>query len=124
MSDPPVVTTLARGPARPNTYRGLRLVPAVTQTPLMLDGVGAVEIVAPDRQSAVLLAEYAAPAFPAELVPGSAWIVRFQQPPGARDWVLDLLALVERWLAAAPLPCAKLLRGGRSYLIRGPLDAA
>jgi len=38
--------------------------------------------------------------------------------------VIDLLAVVERWLASAPIPCAKMRRGGRSYLIRGPLDAA
>ena len=58
--------------------------------------------------------------FPAELVPGPPWIVRFQPPPTGGDWVIDLLALVERWLASAPIPCAKMRRGGRTYLIRGP----
>lgn len=125
MSDPPPVTVLTRRPGHAHTHRGLRLAPArITPTPLALDGVGAVEIVAPDSQSAALLAEYASPAFSAELVRGPPWIVRFQQPPGAGDWILDLLGLVDRWLTAAPLPCAKLLRGGHSYLIRGPLDAA
>jgi len=33
-------------------------------------------------------------------------------------WVVELLALVERWLESAPLPRASLLYGGRSYLIR------
>lgn len=33
-------------------------------------------------------------------------------------WVIELLALVERWLASARLPCAHLLYGGRSYLVR------
>jgi hypothetical protein len=32
--------------------------------------------------------------------------------------VIELLTLVERWLESAPLPCASLLYGGRSYLIR------
>jgi hypothetical protein len=32
--------------------------------------------------------------------------------------VIELLALVERWLASARLPGASLLYGGRSYLIR------
>ena len=125
MSDPPPVTVLTRRqPGRARTHRDPCLAPAsTTATPLALDGVEAVEIVAPDRHSAMLLAAYAAPVFPAELVPGSPWIVRFQQPPGAGDWILDLLTLVERWLTAAPLPCAKLRRGGHSYLIRGPLNA-
>ena len=33
-------------------------------------------------------------------------------------------AVVERWLGAAPLPCAKLLYGGRSYLIRSSTKVA
>ncbi len=39
------------------------------------------------------------------------------EAPASR-WVLELLSLVERWLEAARLPCAKVLYGDRSYLIR------
>ena len=35
---------------------------------------------------------------------------------------MALLALVERWLESAQLPCAKVLCGGRSYLIRTSPD--
>jgi hypothetical protein len=90
----------------------------------LLDGVGAVEIVAPDRYCAELLLDYAESVVPAKLVSGPSWIVRFQPPPTGGEWVADLLTLVERWLASAPIPCAKMRRDGRSYLIRGPLDAA
>jgi hypothetical protein len=130
MSDTPAVTVLTRraGPTRahhslylasPNLASPAAAVPAV----LAFDGVEAVEIVAPDRQSAMLLVDYAAPTFPVEVVAGPSWIVRFRPPPSAGDWVVDLLALVERWLKSAPLPCAKMRRGGCSYLIRDPLDA-
>ena len=68
-----------------------------------------------------LLLEYAAPLFPAEIVSGSAWVVRLQPPTGG-GWVLELLSLVERWLESARLPCAKVLYGGRSYLIRNSLE--
>ena len=67
-------------------------------------GVEAVEIVAPDRQSAMLLAGYAETTFPVEIVAGRFWIVRFRPPPSAGDWVVELLALVERWLKSAPRP--------------------
>jgi hypothetical protein len=82
------------------------------------DGLHRIEIVAPDTECAALLLEYAAPLFPAELVPGDVPIVRLQPPPTGPGWVIELLALVERWLESAPLPCARLLYGGRSYLIR------
>jgi hypothetical protein len=82
-----------------------------------------IEIVSPDRECTALLLEYAAPLFPAKIVADSAWIVRLQPPPGA-GWVLDLLSLVEHWLESARLPCAKVLYGGRSYLIRASTDLA
>jgi hypothetical protein len=77
-----------------------------------------IEIVAPDQLSTDLLLEYAAPVFPAEVVSGTAWIVRLQPPASGGGWVLELLSLVERWLESADLPCANVLYGGRSYLIR------
>ncbi|HMJ00192.1 MAG TPA: hypothetical protein VK488_10200 [Gaiellaceae bacterium] len=83
-----------------------------------------VEIVAPDQLSTALLLEYAAPVFPAELVSGTSWIVRLQPPPSGGGWVLELLALVERWLESARLPCANVLYGGRSYMIRTSVHLA
>jgi len=127
MPDPPAVTVLT--PKAGGRTRASHSLPPAPPTPVpptasAFDGVGTVEIVAPDRFSATLLLGYAAPTFPAELVPGPAWIVRFQPPAAEGDWVNDLLALVERWLASTPLPCAKMRQGSRTYLIRGPLDAA
>lgn len=126
MSDLPVVTVLARTAGRSRSYHGQHPAPStsVAPAPLAFGGVEAVEIVAPDQHCAALLLAYAAPLFPAKLVPGPPWLVRFQPPPSGGEWVVDLLAVVERWLASAPIPCAKMRRGGRSYLIRGPLDAA
>ena len=80
--------------------------------------VRSIEIVAPDQLSTALLLEYAAPIFPAEVVSGTAWIVRLQPPATGGGWVLELLSLVERWLESAQLPCANVLYGGRSYMIR------
>ena len=88
--------------------------------PWAFDGVEAVEIVTPDEYSAGLLVEQAMPPFPAEVLAGPGWIVRFEAPPSGGKWVVDLLALVECWLSSVPLPCAKASRGGRSYLIRDP----
>jgi len=124
MSDPPAVTVLTREPgsSRPHLHPASPT-PAVPTT-LTFDGVEAVEIVAPDRYCAELLLDHAESLFPARLVSSPSWIVRFQPPPTGGEWVADLLSLVERWLASAPIPCAKMRRGGRSYLIRGPLDAA
>lgn len=82
-----------------------------------------VEIVAPDRYCTAVLLEYAGPLFPAEIVPGDGWIVRLQ-PAGGTGWVLELISLVERWLEYVRLPCAKVLYGGRSYLIRASADIA
>ena len=79
-----------------------------------------VEVVAPDGHSTTLLMEYVSPWFPAEVIPGAPLTVRLQTPGGAEgeEWVFELLALVERWLDAVPLPCAKVRYGGRSYLFR------
>ena len=77
-----------------------------------------IEIVSPDQLSTALLLEYAVPAFRAEVVSGTSWIVRLQPPPSGGGWVLDLLTIVERWLDSARLPCANVSYGGRSYTIR------
>jgi hypothetical protein len=34
------------------------------------------------------------------------------------------LSLLDRWLESVPLPCAKVLYGGHSYLIRSSIEAA
>lgn len=91
---------------------------------LSFHNVEAVEIVAPDGYSAALLQDYAAPLFPAEIVGGSGWIVRFDPPPAGGDWVVELLALVEGWLKSVPLPCVEALQDGRSYLSRDATDCA
>jgi len=85
-----------------------------------------VEVVTPDRYCADLLLEFATPIVPAELLPGEALIVSLQPPLAARGgwWVLEVLALLDRWLESVPLPCAKVLYGGHSYLIRSPIKAA
>jgi len=85
-----------------------------------------VEVVAPDRYCADRLLEFAAPIVPAGLVPGAALIVRLHPPLAARGgwWVLEVLSLLDRWLESVPLPCAKVLYGGQSYLIRSPIEAA
>jgi hypothetical protein len=99
-----------------------------------------IEIIAPDRYCTTVLLEHAAPLFPAEVVYGidaldidgldavepvdrRAWIVRLE-PPAERDWALELLSLVERWLESCRLPCARVLYGGHSYLIRASTDGA
>jgi hypothetical protein len=82
-----------------------------------------IEIVAPDRECTDLLLEYAGTLFPAEIVEGSDWVVRLQAPSGG-GWVFELLSVVERWLESAQLPCAKVVYGGRSYLIRAPGDSS
>jgi hypothetical protein len=79
--------------------------------------VRAVEIVVHDRESTRILLEYATPLFPTEVVTGSARTVRLHRPR-EDGWVQALLSLIERWLESARLPCAKVLCGGRSYLIR------
>jgi hypothetical protein len=81
----------------------LRIVEA-DSTSRSFDDVDTVEIIAPDRSSAALLRNYAAPLFLGEIVRGPGWIVRFDSPPAGGDWVVELLALVERWLKSVPLP--------------------
>ena len=82
-----------------------------------------IEIVAPDWYCTALLLKYAASVFPAEIVSGPDWIVRMK-PPNEGAWVLDLLVLIERWLESAPLPCATVLYGDRTYLIRASAEVA
>jgi hypothetical protein len=82
------------------------------------EGLHRVEVVAPDPECAALFVEYASPLFPAEIAPGAPATVRLQPPTDGARWVIDLLAVVERWLEGVPLPCAKLIYGGRTYLIR------
>ena len=77
-----------------------------------------VEVFAPDRWATDLLLQQAAPVFPAVIAPGSVWIVRLQPPSNGAGWVLELVSLVERWLALAGLPWASVLYDGRNYLIR------
>ena len=89
-----------------------------------VERVAPIEIVAPDKYCAALLLDYAAPLFPAEIVSGPAWIVRLHPPPTGGAWVSELLALVERWLESAPLPCAKVLHCGQNYLVRASTGAA
>ena len=82
-----------------------------------------IEIVAPDRHCIALLLKEAAPLFPAQVVFEPSLVVRLE-PPVGRDWVLELLSLVDRWLEACRLPCAKLFYDGRGYLIRASTDGA
>ena len=109
-----------RGPRRP---RGS--VPRRARTSLptawVSGGVHPLDIVVHDRDSARILLEYAAPLFAAEVVPGPVWAIRLQ-PPAGEGWIAALLALIERWLESARLPCAKVLCGDRSYLIRTSPD--
>jgi hypothetical protein len=86
----------------------------------------AVEVVTPDRHCADLLLEFAAPMVPAELVPGAGWTVRLHPPPAGRGgwWMLEVLSLLDRWLDSVPLPCTRVLYGGRSYLIRSSIETA
>lgn len=85
-----------------------------------------VEIVAPDRFCADLLLEHATSIVPAELLAGAGWIVRLQAPPAenGRWWMLEVLSLLDRWLESVPIPCAKVLYGGHSYLIRSSTETA
>ncbi len=99
----------------------LPLLPSPRQAvPWDFDGSEAVEIVTPDAYCAGLLVEQAMPPFPAEILAGTGWIVRFEAPPSGGEWIVDLLSLVECWLRSVPLPCARASRGGRTFLIRDP----
>lgn len=82
-----------------------------------------VEVIASTPTHAALLLEYASPLFPAQVVAESELIVRLQPITGP-VWVLELLALLDRWLASTRLPCVRMRYGGRSYIIRAPIDAA
>lgn len=115
MSAAPAALSLKRTLRRRPAARPVRPTP---RTAWSSEGLHRVEIVAPDRECAALLLEYASPLFPAELITSPELIVRLQPPSAEPGWVIELLTLVERWLASAPLPCASLLYGGRSYLIR------
>jgi hypothetical protein len=115
MSAAPAQSSLERTLSRRPAARPKRSTP---RTAWSSEGLHRVEIVAPDPECAALLLTYASPLFPTELITGPELIVRLQPPPAEAGWVIELLALVERWLASAPLPCARLLYGGRSYLIR------
>lgn len=119
MATAPPIPFLRRGRKRLRVHDdGLAAARAGTR-----ETVQQIEIVAPDRYSGALLLEYAVAVFPGEIVPGS-WVVRLQPPPAGGQWVVELLALVERWLQAAPLPSATVRYGGRSYLIRSSNEAA
>lgn len=83
-----------------------------------------IEIYAPDRDSTELLLEHAAPLFEAAVVPGCVWIVRLQPPSNEGGWLLDVLLLVQRWLASARLPFANVRFDDRSYLIRPSTELA
>jgi hypothetical protein len=111
--DRPQTQQLAAGTARSEAPSGMTFA-----------GVDAVEIVTPDQFSAALLQDYAARLFPAEIVHDASWAVRFHPPKSGGDWMVELLALIERWLQSVPLPCAKVLQDGRSYLIRSSASRA
>jgi hypothetical protein len=118
MTEAPALPLLKRGRKRASARRRARPSLPTAWNP---ETIQPVDVVANDPYCTSLLLEYAAPLFPAEIVSGSAWVVRLQ-PPTAGGWVLELLSLVERWLESARLPCAKVLYGGRSYLIRSSLE--
>jgi hypothetical protein len=101
-------------------HRPTRPIPPTAWTP---SSDQPVEVIASTPAHAALLLEYAAPLFPVQLVAESELIVRLQPITGPA-WVLELLALLDRWLASTRLPCARVRYHGRSYLIRAPIDAA
>ena len=82
-----------------------------------------VEIVALERYCGELLLGYAADLYPAEIASAPASNVTVH-PPDRADWLVDVLGLVARWLASAGLPCANVVYGGRTYLIRSSFDVA
>jgi hypothetical protein len=115
--------------ALPLVRRTLRRRPAARRprpsprTAWTSEGLHRVDIVAPDLACAALLLDYATPVFPAEVVSSTTLLVRLQ-PPAGPGWVIELLSLVDRWLESTRHPSATVLYGGRSYLIRTPLDLA
>jgi hypothetical protein len=79
-----------------------------------------VVVTAPDRASAWALLGEAGGHFHAELVEtdGASPVVRLRPARAASaGWVFELLALVERWLAAHDLQVANVHHGKRSYVI-------
>jgi hypothetical protein len=81
-------------------------------------GVHPIEVFAPDRGMADLLVGLAPPLFRAEIVPGVVWIVRLHPVAKGAGWVLELLALLERWLESGRRPWVTVVYGGRNYLVR------
>jgi hypothetical protein len=121
MIEAPALPFLKRGMKRPPAPRRAR---RSAPTAWNSESAQPVEILAPDRYSTDLLLEYAAPVFPAEIVPGCVWIVRLQPPPTGGGWALELLLFIQRWLESARLPWANVLYGGRSYLIHASTEVA
>ncbi len=103
---------------------GRRAAVRIVGRPAASDGVNRVEIVAPDAACAALLLEYASLVFPGEVVSCAPSVIRVEPPSTGPGWVIDLLALVERWLDSVPLPCATVLYGGRTYLVRSSARVA
>jgi hypothetical protein len=82
------------------------------------ENVESVEVVTPDGYASALLIEYVGSWYPAQILTGKSWSVRLEGGPAGGEWVFEVFALVERWLEAVPLPCAKVRYGGSTYLIR------
>jgi hypothetical protein len=127
MTEAPVLPFVKQGAAAPMSMTAATAAAAAAAETRPeawpFDDVAAVELVAPDGYSAALLQDYVAPFFRAEIVGAPGWVVRFHPPGDRDDWVLELFALVERWLRAVPLPYAKALQqDDRSYLIRTGLN--
>lgn len=61
---------------------------------------------------------------PAPFGAGFVWIVRLQPPATGESWVVELLAVLRRWLEAARLPWANVVYDDRSYLFRVSSDVA
>jgi hypothetical protein len=120
-SQPTIGAVMSAAPAPSPVERTLRRRPTARperptpRTAWSSEGVHRVGIVAPDPDSVALLLEYASPLFSAKLITGPELIVRLQPPSTEPGWVIELLALVERWLESVPLPSASLTYGGRSY---------
>ena len=116
MSVSPVPSFLKRAISRRSTIRLVR--PSPHPAWPGGEGLHRVEVVAPDPECAALFLAYASPLFPAAIAPGAPATVHLHPPIADTGWVVELLAVVERWLEAARLPCANLIYGGRDYLIR------
>jgi hypothetical protein len=115
MSAAPAALSLKRTLRRRPAARPVRPTP---RTAWSSEGLHRVEIVSPDRECAAFLLEYASPLFAGDLITAPELTVRLLPASIEPGWVIELLALVERWLESAWLSCTSLLYGGRSYLIR------